>query len=84
MFKFSNLRQHLDQIYKMSIKNSSKQLLNGLFIFLGALFLLYAVVFEDANVYFKIAGLIMIMFGAYRASNHWVLHKDDHLSDEEE
>lgn len=68
----------------MSIKNSSKQLLNGFFIFLGALFLLYAVLFEDTNVYFKIAGLIMIMFGAYRASNHWVEHKDDHLSDEEE
>ncbi|MEN8815506.1 MAG: hypothetical protein ABF274_01370 [Nonlabens sp.] len=68
----------------MSIKNNSKQLLNGFLIFIGAIFLLYSLIFDDTNVYFKVLGLIMIMFGAYRASNHWVAHKDDHLSEEEE
>jgi hypothetical protein len=29
-------------------------------------------------------GLLFLMFGAYRASNHWVEHRDDHLNDEEE
>lgn len=68
----------------MPIKNNSKQLFNGILIFLGAGFLLYSLVGKDVHVYFKIIGLIMIMFGAYRASNHWVAHKDDHLSEEEE
>jgi len=68
----------------MPIKNNFLQLINGFVIFVGAILLLYTVINEDANVLFKVFGVILIMFGAYRASIHWVAHKDDHLSEEEE
>ncbi|MFT6096448.1 MAG: thiol:disulfide interchange protein [Nonlabens sp.] len=64
----------------MPIKNNIKQLINGFVILLGAVFLLYSVINEFISVYFKVVGLICIMFGAYRASNHWVAHRDDHLA----
>jgi hypothetical protein len=63
----------------MPMKNNIDQLINGFVILLGAVFLLYSVINESISVYFKVAGLIFIMFGAYRASNHWVAHRDDHL-----
>jgi hypothetical protein len=66
-------------IIKIPMKNNIKQLINGFVILLGAVFLLYSVINESISVYFKVAGLIFIMFGAYRASNHWVAHRDDHL-----
>ncbi|WP_298951307.1 hypothetical protein [uncultured Nonlabens sp.] len=68
----------------MPIKSSFLQLINGFVIFSGAILLLYTIINEDANVLFKVFGVILIMFGAYRASSHWVEHKDDHLSEEEE
>jgi hypothetical protein len=68
----------------MPIKNNKTQLVNGFIILLGAIFLLYSVIVESVNVYFKIVGLIFLMFGAYRASNYWVEHRDDHLNEEEE
>jgi thiol:disulfide interchange protein len=68
----------------MPIKNNKTQLINGFIILWGAVFLLYSVIVESVNVYFKIVGLLFLMFGAYRASNHWVEHRDDHLNEEEE
>ncbi|WP_213520365.1 hypothetical protein [Nonlabens sp.] len=68
----------------MPIKNKKTPLINGFLILLGAIFLLYSILIETVNVYFKTLGLLSLMFGAYRASNHWVQHKDDHLNDEEE
>jgi len=66
------------------MKNNIKQLINGFVILLGAVFLLYSVINESISVYFKVAGLVFIMFGAYRASNHWVAHRDDHLAKDED
>lgn len=81
---FIDLQKQLDQIIKMPIKNNNKQLINGFTIVLGAVFLLYSIINEYIHVYFKVAGLLLIMFGAYRASNHWVAHRDDHLDKEKE
>ncbi len=68
----------------MPIKNNTRQLFNGFIIVIGAGFLLYALVDTNANIWFQIVGLVLMMFGAYRASSHWAAHKDDHLSEEEE
>jgi 4-amino-4-deoxy-L-arabinose transferase-like glycosyltransferase len=68
----------------MPIKNNKLQIINGFIILIGAIFLWYSVIMESVNVYFKIVGLVFLMFGAYRASNHWVEHRDDHLNEENE
>ncbi|MDT0676320.1 hypothetical protein [Autumnicola musiva] len=62
------------------MKNS--QLLNSVLIAIGAALLIYVIAVEDASPYFKIVGLIIIMFGLYRATNHWVATKDDHKEDD--
>jgi hypothetical protein len=68
----------------MPIKNNKSQFINVFFILLGAIFIWYSVIVESVNVYLKIVGLLFLMFGAYRASNHWVEHRDDHLNEQEE
>ncbi len=67
----------------MSIKHSFKQPFNGLLIILGGTLSIYAFVVPGVLIYFKIIGLIFLMVGAYRASKHWVSHKDDHLDQKE-
>jgi hypothetical membrane protein len=64
--------------------NNLRQLLNSLVIITGAVLLVYSLLEAQATVYYKVTGLVLIMIGAYRASNHWVAHRDDHLNDEEE
>lgn len=60
------------------------QLINTILIVLGGGLLLYAIATEDANQYIKIAGLVIIMLGLFRATNFWVVTKDDHKEDNEE
>ncbi|WP_081210799.1 hypothetical protein [Salegentibacter sediminis] len=60
------------------------QLINTILIVLGGGLLLYAIAAEEANQYIKIAGLIIIMLGLFRATNFWVVTKDDHKNDNEE
>ncbi|MDT0644787.1 hypothetical protein RM553_18245 [Zunongwangia sp. F363] len=62
------------------MKNS--QLVNSILIAIGGALLIYVIAVKDASPYFKIAGLIIIMFGLYRATNYWVATKDDHKEDE--
>ncbi|WP_373056051.1 hypothetical protein [Zunongwangia sp. H14] len=62
------------------MKNS--QLINSVLIIVGAALLIYVIAVKDASPYFKIAGLIIIMFGLYRATNYWVATKDDHKEEE--
>ncbi|GAK96316.1 hypothetical protein JCM19294_1829 [Nonlabens tegetincola] len=64
-------------------KTMVKQSINGILIFLGGVLLAYALIDENASVYIKIIGLVLLMFGAYRASQHWVKTKDDHLDSDE-
>lgn len=44
---------------------------------------MYAISVENASPYIKIAGLVIIMFGLYRATNFWVATKDDHEENDE-
>lgn len=59
------------------------QVINTIFIVVGGALLLYAISAEEAHPYFKIGGLIIIMFGLYRATNFWVATKDDHKEEDE-
>lgn len=64
------------------MKNS--QIINTVLIVLGGGILLYAIAVEGAHHLLKIAGLIIIMFGLFRATNFWVETKDDHKEEEKE
>ncbi|HET8754212.1 MAG TPA: hypothetical protein VFM59_07605 [Salinimicrobium sp.] len=63
-------------------KNSS-QFLNFLFISLGGALLIYQLTGEEReDPYFLILGLVLLMFGLYRATNWWVETKDDPNDDD--
>lgn len=64
------------------MKNS--QIINTVLIVIGGGCLLYAIAVENTSPYIKIVGLVIIMFGLYRATNHWVATKDDYKNDEKE
>lgn len=63
------------------MKNS--QVINTILIVAGGAMLLYAIAVENTPQYIKIAGLVVIMFGLYRATNFWVETKDDHKEENE-
>lgn len=62
---------------------NNSQVLNSLLILVGGACLIYAISAEDVSPYFKIIGLIIMMFGLYRATNFWVATKDDHKEENE-
>jgi hypothetical protein len=53
------------------------QTINTLLIFVGGALLLYTIAGEGESKYIQILGLVIIMFGLYRATNYWVETKDD-------
>ncbi len=63
---------------------NSSQILNTVLIVVGGGLLMYAISVEDASPYIKIIGLVVIMFGLYRATNYWVATKDDHKKENED
>lgn len=58
------------------------QLINTILIITGAVILIYTISSEEKNQYLQIVGLIIIMFGLYRATNYWVETKDDHKEEQ--
>lgn len=64
------------------IKRNS-QLLNSFLIIVGGAMLMMEIAGEKQNVYIRVAGIILLMFGLYRATRFWVDTKDDHLEEEE-
>lgn len=62
---------------------NNSQVLNSVLILIGGGCLIYAISVEDVSPYFKIVGLIIMMFGLYRATNFWVATKDDHKDENE-
>ena len=60
------------------MKKINSQVLNSFFIILGGALLLFEISGDKKNVYLLIVGIILLMFGLYRATNHWVYTKDDH------
>lgn len=53
------------------------QIINVILIVVGGAILLYTIAGEEKSKYLQILGLIIIMFGLYRATNFWVETKDD-------
>ncbi|CAL66852.1 hypothetical protein [Christiangramia forsetii] len=62
---------------------NNSQIINTALIVIGGALLIYTIAAENANPYFKIIGLIIIMLGLYRATNYWVATKDDHENENE-
>jgi hypothetical protein len=65
----------------MNKKNA--QVVNTAFIVVGGAMLIYTIASEEPHQYLQIAGFVIIMFGLYRATNHWVETKDDHKEEQE-
>lgn len=63
-------------------KNS--QLINALLIGVGGVLLLLEIIGKEENVYYLIGGLVLLMFGLYRATNHWAYTKDDHKKEDQD
>lgn len=59
------------------------QLINALLIVIGGAIMIYSITGEGRSKYFQILGLVIIMFGLYRATNYWVETKDDGNEDHE-
>lgn len=63
------------------------QVINTALIIIGGGILIYTISEENKTRYLQVIGLIIIMLGLYRATNHWVETKDDdfdnHKSDPE-
>jgi len=60
------------------------QLINTFLIVIGGGIMIYTISGEDGNQYLQILGLVIIMFGLYRATNFWVETKDDEDKNNEE
>lgn len=59
------------------MKNNA-QLINTVLIIVGGILLLTKIFGKGENVYLLIIGIVLLMFGLFRATNHWVYTKDDH------
>lgn len=60
---------------------SNNQLINTISIVVGGALLIYQTSTEAKSPYLMIIGLVLLMFGLYRATNYWVETKDDHKED---
>ena len=63
------------------MKKDYSQLINTLLILSGGILLIFQISQDEKNVYILIVGLILLMLGLYKATNHWTITKDDHLDD---
>lgn len=51
--------------------NTSKQSFNTLVIIIGAGLILYDFIMQPSAVYFKVGGLVILMFGLYKSTQQW-------------
>lgn len=66
------------------MKKPSSQFINSLLILIGGAILLFEISGEERNVYAMILGLVLLMYGLFKATNFWVDTKDDHKNEQEE
>lgn len=66
------------------MKKPSSQFINSMLILVGGAILLYEISGEERNVYSMIVGLVLLMYGLFKATNFWVDTKDDHKEEQEE
>ncbi|SFC79418.1 hypothetical protein SAMN04487907_10913 [Zunongwangia mangrovi] len=65
------------------MKKNKSQMLNTLIIIIGAVILIYGMSVADDTPYAKIIGLVILMFGLYRATQFWSATKDDYKKEQE-
>jgi len=63
----------------MSQINASKQTVNTIIIVVGIGLLLYDFISQPDVIYFKISGLVILMFGLYKSTQQWT--SDNKASD---
>lgn len=63
--------------------NSKRQTLNIVIIVVGAALLIYDLTGENENVYLKIIGLVLLMFGLYTATQQWVAGNEENENEDE-
>ncbi len=66
------------------MKKPSAQFINSMLILVGGAILLYEISGEERNVYSMIVGLVLLMYGLFKATNFWVETKDDHKEEQED
>lgn len=64
------------------MKSRNSQVINTACIIIGGALLIYQIATTEKYPYLMILGLVLLMFGLYRATNHWVDTKDDHKNEE--
>lgn len=64
--------------------NASKQSLYTLIIVGGIALLLYDFIAKPEQVYFKIAGLVVLMFGLYKSTQQWTSDNKSEDNDNKE
>ncbi len=66
----------------------NRQIFNILIVVIGAGILIYDLAVEDENIYIKVIGLVLLMYGLYTATQQWTVEnregKDDFDYDEED
>lgn len=60
------------------MKKDRSQFINTILIVAGAILLIFQLAREEREPYLLIIGLVLLMLGLYRATNHWSYTKDDH------
>lgn len=63
--------------------NSKRQTLNIVIIVVGAALLIYDLTGENENIYLKIIGLVLLMFGLYTATQQWVAGNEENENEDE-
>lgn len=65
------------------MKKDNAQIINTTLIVAGGIVLVLELAGEQKNVYLLILGIVILMFGLYRATNHWSITKDDYKNGNE-
>lgn len=66
------------------MRTNKSQVVNSGLIIAGGAILLYEISRVEENTYLLILGLVLLMFGLYKATNHWVYTKDDHKKEDDQ
>ena len=63
--------------------NTKKQAVYTAFIILGAVLLIYDLSVESEEVYLKVVGLVVLMFGLYSSTRQWASDNDKNQTEDE-
>ena len=66
------------------MNTNNSQVINTVLIVVGGALLIYQISTQEKNPYLMIFGIVFLMWGLYRATNHWVVTKDDHNKEDDQ